>query len=103
MTSAWLPYSDHVRLSVRVTPNARQAGLDGFEEAADGSVWLTVRVTVVPEKGKATKAVIGIIARALHIPKSAISVLSGNTARKKILRIEGNPEDIVMALEKLES
>jgi uncharacterized protein len=101
VTSAWVLYPDHVRLSVRVTPNARQGGLDGFEDSADGTVWLKARVTVVPEKGKATKAVIEIIAKALHVPKSSISVLSGDTARKKILRIDGNPEDIVVALEKL--
>ncbi|HWU60887.1 MAG TPA: DUF167 domain-containing protein [Ensifer sp.] len=86
--------SDHVRLSVKLTPNAGRDGVDGAETGADDETLLKARVTAVPEKGKANKALIELLAKALKVPKSSISVISGDTARKKILRIEGDTEEI---------
>lgn len=40
-----------------------------------------------------------LIAKAAGVAKSAVSLVSGDTQRKKILRIEGDPEDIVSRLE----
>ncbi|MNL78962.1 hypothetical protein D3C87_2054670 [compost metagenome] len=55
----------------------------------------------MPENGKANKALIALIAKALRVPKSAISLISGETSRKKILRIDTDPEDLILKLEKL--
>lgn len=55
----------------------------------------------MPEGGKANKALILLIAGALRLPKSSISILSGETSRKKILRIDGDPEDVQQRLGKL--
>ncbi len=51
---------------------------------------LRVRVKAVPEKGKATAAVIALLAKALGVPKSAITLTSGDTARLKTLAILGD-------------
>ena len=96
----WQTHSDHVRLTVRLTPNGGRDALDDIEPGADGEPMLKARVTAVPEKGKANKALIALVAKALKIPKSSISVISGDTSRKKILRIDGDTEDV---LEKLGS
>lgn len=99
-----MPYQareDHVRLSLRLTPNAGRDGIDGAETGADGERVLKARVTAVPEKGKANKAVIELLAKALKLPKSSISVISGDTARKKILRIDGDTEEIAAKLDTL--
>ncbi len=93
--------SDHLRLSVKLTPNAGRDGIDGAEEAADGETLLKARVTAVPEKGKANKALIELLAKSLKLPKSSISVISGDTARKKILRIDGDTEEIAAKLQAL--
>lgn len=45
-------------------------------------------MTVAPEGGKANAAVCVVVAKALHVPKSAVRVVRGDTARHKILRIE---------------
>ncbi|WJR69255.1 DUF167 domain-containing protein [Neorhizobium sp. CSC1952] len=87
-------HSDHVRLAVRLTPNAGRNSVDGMETAADGETFLKARVTAVPEDGKANKALILLLAGTLRLPKSSISIVSGETARKKILRIDGDPEDL---------
>ena len=88
-------FSDHIRLSLRLTPNASRDLVEGTEATDDGDLWLRARVTAVPEDGKANKALIQLIAKWLRVPKSSISIQSGETARKKILRIEGEPEDLM--------
>jgi len=79
----------------------RRDALDGIETDSAGETHLKARVTAVPEKGKANKALIHLIAGSLGIPKSSVSLVSGDTARKKILRIEGDPEDLAKKLEAL--
>ncbi|MEF0943267.1 DUF167 domain-containing protein [Rhizobium sp. BR 362] len=95
MSEAWQVLADHVRLSVRLTPNGGRDAIDGLEIGADGEAYLKARVSAVPEKGKANKALIALIAKSLSISKSSVSLISGDTARKKILRIDGDPEDLI--------
>lgn len=52
---------------------------------------IRVRVTAVPDKGKANAAVTVLLAKALGVPKSAISVVSGETARLKTIAVAGDP------------
>ncbi len=77
-------------LFVRVTPNAGREAIEGVEQRDDGSAVLRVRVKAVPDKGKANAAVVGLIAKALGVPKSAVSVVSGETARLKTLALVGD-------------
>lgn len=101
MNSAWQAQPDHLRLFVRLTPNGGRDAIDGIETGADGESHLKARVCAVPEKGKANKALIALLAKSLRIPKSSLSVISGDTARKKILRIDGDPEDLIVRLNAL--
>ncbi|NKK98014.1 DUF167 domain-containing protein [Rhizobium leguminosarum bv. viciae] len=99
MSRPWSLFDDHLRLAVRLTPNGGRDALDGIEADGKGEAFLKARVTAVPEKGKANKALILLIAKSLRIPKSSVSVVSGETGRKKILRIDGDPKDLVKKLE----
>ncbi len=94
---------DHLLLAVRLTPNGGRDAFDGVEVTADGLAHLKARVTAVPEKGKANKALIALLSKSLKIPKSTITVVSGDTARQKILRIDGDPEDFKSRLDALAS
>ncbi len=98
MNKAWQAFPDHVRLSVRLTPNGGRDAIDGLEAGSDGECYLKARVSVAPEKGKANKALIALLSKSLGIPKSTLALVSGDTARKKILRIEGEPEDLIRKL-----
>lgn len=69
------------RLALRATPNARHAGI----AIEDGR--LTVRVSAVAADGQANRAVIALVARALDIAPSRITLLRGAAARDKVLRI----------------
>ncbi|MVA72531.1 DUF167 domain-containing protein [Agrobacterium vitis] len=90
---------DYIRLAVRLTPNGGRDGIDGVETNANGEAHLKVRVSDVPEKGRANKALIALLAKRLGIAKSAVSLISGDTSRQKILRIDGDPEDLIGRLE----
>lgn len=56
-----------------------------------------VRVTAPPDEGKANAAVCRVVADALGLPKSAVAVVRGNTARVKTLEIAGLSDDDVAA------
>ena len=86
-------------LHLRVTPNAGADRLEGVETRDDGSAVLRLRVAAVPDKGKANAAVIALLARALGVPKSAIAVTAGETARLKTVAISGDGAALAARLE----
>lgn len=78
---------DGVLLPVRLTPNAAKDAVEGWQAAADGSRHLAVRVRAVPEKGKANKALVALLAKHLGLPKRDVDVIRGATSRLKTVRI----------------
>ena len=98
---AFRPEPGGVLVFLRVTPNAGADRIDGAETRDDGSTVLRIRVTAVPDKGKANAAVIALLAKAIAVPKSAITLVSGDTARQKTVRVAGATDAIVAALEAL--
>lgn len=89
------------RLSLRVTPNARHTAIEGIETRADGSTALRIRVAAPPDKGAANTAVIALLAKALNLPRTSLSIVSGSTARSKILAIAASPSALDQALARL--
>ena len=79
-----------LRLLLKVTPKASRSAITGIAHEADGSAILKVSVTTVPEDGKATAAVIALLAKAWRLPKSHFILLTGATDRRKTLLIEGD-------------
>ena len=86
-------------LFVRATPNSGRDVIEGVQQRDDGSAVLRVRVKAVPDKGRANAAVIALLARALGVPRSAITVSHGETARLKTLAVLGDSTALVAALE----
>ena len=60
-----------------------------------------MRVRAVPDQGKANAAVTALLAAALEVPKSAVELVAGDTARIKTFEIAGNAEELAARLEKL--
>jgi uncharacterized protein len=77
--------NDKGLLQVHVTSNARQ-NLVLLPEAGAPAV-LQVRTTATPENGKATKDVLKLVADALGLAKTAVTLERGATSRDKVLRI----------------
>jgi uncharacterized protein YggU (UPF0235/DUF167 family) len=88
-------------LFVRLTPKAALDRLEGFETMADGRSHLKARVRAVPENGAANHALEKLLAKALGVPGSAVSVIAGGTARLKTVRISGDPAMLAKAVETL--
>jgi uncharacterized protein len=82
--------ADGLVLHLRVTPNAGADRIEGLERRDDGHEVLRVRVRAVPDKGKANDAVVALLARALGVSRSSISLLAGETARLKTLSVAGD-------------
>ena len=78
------------RINVRATP---RSGRDSIEAGAGGV--FVVRVTAPPDEGKANAAVCRVVADALGVAKSAVSVVRGHTARTKTLEIAGLTDEQV--------
>ncbi len=97
----WEIVKEHLMVHARVTPNARRNGIGGLHESPTGAPALGIFVSVPPEKGKANKAAIAILAKALKVPKSAISVAVGETARDKVFKIAQPFDEAVERLERI--
>ena len=96
--TAVLPYRlspTGLSLFVRVSPNAGRDAIEGMELRDDGSAVLRLRVKAVPDKGKANAAVIALLAKALDVPKSTITLVSGDTARLKTLSVTGDAAELI--------
>lgn len=69
-------------LSVKVAPGARQSEIVGRHGSG-----IKVRVAAVAEDGRANRALIELLARALSVPKSAVYIVRGQTSKDKVLEI----------------
>jgi len=90
--------SGGVRLRVRLAPKARREAIEGLEQEAAGAWHLKCSVTAPPEDGKANRALIALLARALKRPLSSIELLSGARSRTKVLVLAGDPAELVRRL-----
>jgi len=75
---------DEVRLTVRVQPRARSNAIAGTFGNS-----LKVRLTAPPVDGAANDALIALLATSLGVPRSAVNIVAGTTARDKIVGIRG--------------
>jgi len=83
------------RVAVRLTPKAACDAIDGSRALADGRVVLAARVRAAPEKGRANTALVRLLARAAGIAPSAVTIVSGDTGRVKVLQLSGDPGRLV--------
>jgi uncharacterized protein (TIGR00251 family) len=71
-------------LAIRVVPRAAKAGVAGVRAEA-----VLVRLNAAPVGGAANAELVDTLARALDLPRRAVSITSGATSRTKRVRIEG--------------
>ncbi|MDE3154684.1 MAG: DUF167 domain-containing protein [Acidobacteriota bacterium] len=79
-------------LHVRVTPRAGRSGLAGTRDGR-----LLVRLAAPPVDGAANDALVTLLARLLHLPIRAVTILRGERGREKQVRIDGLPPAEVAA------
>jgi len=76
-------------------PGAR---IDGLATLADGETVLKLRVAAVPDKGAANAAVLALLAKRLGLPKRAVTLVSGATARRKHIHLDADAQAIAARL-----
>ena len=84
----WRETPDGVDLAVRLTPRGGSAKVEGIAEW-DGQPVLRIRVAAPPVEGAANDALVAFLARSLGLPRSAVTLVAGDRARVKRLRLAG--------------
>ncbi|HVM90486.1 MAG TPA: DUF167 domain-containing protein [Verrucomicrobiae bacterium] len=72
-----------MQLVVRVIPNSSKTEFVGW--MSDGC--LKIKIAAPPVDGKANQELISFLAKTLDIPKNQIEIVSGQTSKKKRLRL----------------
>lgn len=70
---------DYLEIKVRIHPNAKKSSFAGIWNETH----LKININAPAVDGKANDALITFLSKALHIRKSAIQLLSGETSREK--------------------
>ena len=76
-------YEHGVRIAVQVAPNARQNEIVGPLEDC-----LKLRLQAQPVEGQANAALVRYLAELLGVPRSAVEVTHGLTARRKLVEVQ---------------
>ena len=76
--------------AVKVHPRARKKAITGIVGDA-----LKLALTAPPVEGKANQAVIDFFADLFEIPRSSVTIASGETSRNKVVRISGIKRQVV--------
>ena len=86
-TSAVIPVQQSagaIIFSVKVQPRAKRNAVVG--ELGDA---LKLALTAPPIEGRANEACIAFLAELLNVPRSSITIASGQNSRRKLIRVAG--------------
>ena len=73
-----------VSFAVKVHPRARKNAITGELGGA-----LKVSLTAPPVEGRANEACIELFSKLLKLPRSSVTIASGQTSRNKVIRVAG--------------
>ncbi|PYX30176.1 MAG: hypothetical protein DMG77_10515 [Acidobacteria bacterium] len=76
--------------AVKVHPRAKKNAITGEAGAA-----LKIALTAPPVDGKANAACIDFLAKLLMVPRSSVTIASGQTSRNKVILVAGLSPDVV--------
>ena len=88
MAIALEPHPEGTILPVRARPGARRNEIRGEQGGM-----LKLAVTQAAEKGKANKALIALLTKALSLKKSQLELISGHTSSQKRFLVRDVPAD----------
>ena len=77
-------WRDGAAFRVKAHAGSRREGVSGSHDGA-----LKIDVNAAPERGKANKGIVKILAKALAVPPSAVELLSGETQSLKRFGVAG--------------
>jgi uncharacterized protein len=77
-----------VSFAVKVQPRAKKNAIVG--ELGDA---LKISLTAPPVEGRANEVCVEFLATLLEVPRSSVSIASGETSRRKVIRVAGLSAD----------
>jgi uncharacterized protein (TIGR00251 family) len=83
-----VPDGDGARLRLRVSAGAKRSRILGEHGGA-----LKLSVQAPPERGKANREVLALVAEAFALPPSDVALVSGDTSPDKLVRLALGPEE----------
>ena len=81
---------DGATFAIKVHPRARKNAITGELGGA-----LKLSLTAPPVEGRANEACIEFLANLLKVPRSSITIASGQSSRRKVIRVSGVSADEV--------
>jgi uncharacterized protein len=82
-----------ITLTLHIQPGAKKNEITGLHGDA-----LKLRLAAPPVDGKANEALVGFIAERLGLARSAVTLRSGHTSRRKVLEVSGATAQVVERL-----
>jgi uncharacterized protein len=76
--------ADGITFAVKIHPRAKKSAITG--ELGDA---LKVSLTAPPVEGRANEACVEFFAKLLKVPRSSVTIASGQSSRNKVIRIGG--------------
>src|SRR6185295_1085923 len=89
----YLEKAGALTFKVQVVPRASRSEIVGEHNGA-----LRVRITAPPVDGAANEELLRLLARALRVPRSAIEITAGHSAKLKTVCVAGIKSSLLMDL-----
>ena len=77
-------------VSVHVVPRASVARIEIETNNHHNPSQFRVYVNVPPEKGKANRLILKLLAKKLGVPQKSLSIIRGKTSRQKVVKLGSN-------------
>lgn len=89
-------YKSGTLFQIKVITNAKKNEVIGWQEN-----FLKIRITAIPEKGRANEEILSFLAKYTSLKKSQLSIYLGDTSNKKTLLVENiSPQELKEKLPK---
>jgi uncharacterized protein (TIGR00251 family) len=81
-------HPDGCTLAVRVQPGAKKSGVVGiYGEGSESRVKIALHAPAI--EGRANQALVEFLAKMFDLPKSSVSIVSGDSSRSKVCLLQG--------------
>jgi uncharacterized protein len=99
----WSSAPDGILVDVRLTPRGGRDAIEGIARRADGRTVLKVRVRAAPFEGEANAALCRLLAGAVSVAPRHVTLVKGETARVKRVKIAGDAATLAAVMARLVS
>ena len=85
-----------MQIKIKVYPKSSNNSIIGLRNNV-----LIIKTTSAPDKGKANEAVIKLLSKKFKIPKSTISIVSGQASQNKTILIEADIKNLLQQIKSI--